>query len=121
MTTQIKSIRPFVGAKDFETSRRFYRDLGFKEEVLSHDFSFFHTNSIGFYLQKYYVREWIDNLMFFFEVDDADAYQKQLESLDLPSRYEGVKLSKVQDREWGKECFLHDPSGVLWHFGHFKS
>jgi len=20
---------------------------------------------------------------------------------------------------WGKECFLHDPSGILWHFGEF--
>jgi len=121
MKPQIKSLRPFVGAKDFETSRNFYRDLGFEEKVLSHDLSYFHYDSIGFYLQKYYVREWIDNLMIFFEVDDADGYQKQLESLDLTSRYEGVRLSKVQERDWGKECFLHDPSGALWHFGQFAS
>lgn len=20
---------------------------------------------------------------------------------------------------WGRECFVHDPSGILWHFGEF--
>lgn len=27
-----KSLRPFIGAKDFETSRSFYRDMGFEED-----------------------------------------------------------------------------------------
>lgn len=121
MKHHIKSLRPFVGAKDFDTSRNFYRDLGFEEKILSHDMSYFHIESVGFYLQKYYVREWIDNLMIFLEVDDADRYYQHLESLQLPPKYEGVKLSPVQNRDWGKECFLHDPSGVLWHFGEFKS
>ena len=32
MEHKAKSIRPFIGAKDFELSRQFYRDLGFTEE-----------------------------------------------------------------------------------------
>jgi hypothetical protein len=31
MNRQVKSIRPFIGAKDFEIARSFYRDLGFEE------------------------------------------------------------------------------------------
>jgi hypothetical protein len=30
-----------------------------------------------------------------------------------------VKLIPIRVHDWGKECFLHDPSGVLWHFGEF--
>jgi hypothetical protein len=34
MKPTVKSIRPFIGAQDFEISRNFYRDLGFEEIVL---------------------------------------------------------------------------------------
>ena len=45
MEHKIKSIRPFIGAKDFEISRSFYRDLGFEETVLAPNFSVFKTLS----------------------------------------------------------------------------
>ncbi|PZO24508.1 MAG: glyoxalase, partial [Flavobacteriaceae bacterium] len=25
----------------------------------------------------------------------------------------------IRNHDWGRECFLHDPSGILWHFGEF--
>jgi hypothetical protein len=64
------SIRPFIGAKDYELSRSFYRDLGFQESVLDRTMSYFKTGQFGFYLQDFYVRDWIDNSMIFMEVDD---------------------------------------------------
>jgi catechol 2,3-dioxygenase-like lactoylglutathione lyase family enzyme len=113
------SIRPFVGAKDFDLSRSFYRDLGFEETVIGPDMSVFKFNALAFYLQKYYVREWIDNTMIFVEVEDVDRYWNELLALNLPEKYAGVKLTPIRVDYWGKECFLHDPSGVLWHFGQF--
>jgi catechol 2,3-dioxygenase-like lactoylglutathione lyase family enzyme len=121
MQHKAKSIRPFIGAKDFEQSRAFYRDLGFEETVLSHNMSVFKTDGLAFYLQDAYVKDWIDNSMIFLEVDDVNRHWKELSSLDLPTRYKGVKLLPVRNYDWGKECFLHDPSGVLWHFGEFHS
>ncbi len=120
MKQKTKSIRPFIGAKDYELSRRFYRDLGFQEVVLSHDMCLFKTEQIAFYLQKAYVRDWIDNTMIFVEVEDVDAYWKELSALDLPAKYQGVRLTPIRDDDWGRECFLHDPSGILWHFGQFS-
>ncbi|MXV50702.1 glyoxalase [Pedobacter sp. HMF7647] len=114
------SIRPFIGAKNYEVSRSFYRDLGFEEIVLFHNMSLFKTGNIGFYLQDAYVRDWIDNSMIFLEVDDVERYWAELVALDLPAKYPGVKLVPVQNNDWGRECFVHDPSGVLWHFGQFK-
>ena len=120
MEHKAKSIRPFIGAKNFEISRSFYRDLGFEELVISHNMSYFKTKEIGFYLQDAYVRDWIDNTMIFLEVDNVDRYWNELLALNLTSKYEGVKLTPIHKLDWGSECFLHDPSGILWHFGEFS-
>jgi hypothetical protein len=58
--------------------------------------------------------------MIFLEVDDVQRYWNELLALDLPARYEGVKLVPIRVYDWGEECFLHDPSGILWHIGEFS-
>lgn len=120
MEHKAKSIRPFIGAKNFEISRNFYRDLGFEEVVLGPDMSLFKTEETGFYLQDAYVRDWIENTMLFLEVDDLDRHWNELLALNLTGKYEGVKLVPIRKLDWGNEYFLHDPSGILWHFGEFS-
>ena len=114
------SIRPFIGAENFEMSRSFYRDLGFEEKSLSQDMSLFKIKTLGFYLQNAYVKDWIDNTMMFLEVDDVDRYWNELQALDLTAKYKNVRLTPIRNYDWGRECFLHDPSGILWHFGQFS-
>jgi hypothetical protein len=120
MEHQVKSIRPFIGAENFDISRSFYRDLGFEERVLFPNMSLFISKGIGFYLQDAYVKDWIDNTMMFMEVHDVNRFWNELVALDLPSKYERVKLVPVRHLAWGSECFVHDPAGVLWHFGQFN-
>lgn len=120
MKHNAKSIRPFIGAKNFEESRSFYRDLGFEETVLSADMSVFKSGDTAFYLQKAYVKDWIDNTMIFMEVESVDTFWSELTALNLTDKYETVKLLPVRKMDWGSECFVHDPSGVLWHFGEFN-
>lgn len=119
MEHKAKSIRPFIGAENFELSRNFYRDLGFQESILSHNLSYFKTEGIGFYLQDAYVKDWIDNSMIFMEVEDVERHWNGLLALDLSGKYKNVRLTPVKVYDWGRECFLHDPSGILWHFGEF--
>ena len=119
MEHKARSIRPFIGAKNFELSRNFYRDLGFQEKVLTHDMSLFKTGELGFYLQDANIRDWIDNTMIFLEVEDVGRFWKELLALNLAAKYKGVQLTPVREYDWGKECFVHDPSGILWHFGEF--
>lgn len=114
-----KSIRPFIGAKNFELSRSFYRDLGFEETVLTPQLSVFKSGQNAFYLQDAYVKDWVDNTMVFMEVDDAGRLWEDMVSLNLPEKYEGVRLVPIRNMDWGREYFIHDPSGVLWHFGEF--
>ena len=115
------SIRPFIGAKNFELSRNFYRDLGFQETILSNNMSVFKTEGLAFYLQDAYVQDWIENSMIFLEVADVAQYWDELLALDLTTKYKSVKLIPVKQYDWGRECFLHDPSGILWHIGEFFS
>ena len=119
MEHKAKSIRPFIGAKNFEVSRNFYHDLGFQESILTRDMSYFKTDGMGFYLQDAYVKDWIDNSMVFLEVEDVGRYWKELVALDLTTKYKSVKLVPIKEYDWGRECFIHDPSGILWHVGEF--
>lgn len=114
------SIRPFIGSKDFNTTRNFYRDLGFEEVVLDGNMSLFRTDGLGFYLQDAYVKDWIDNTMVFMEVENVETYFSRLQDLKLHEKYANVRLVPIRSYDWGKECFLTDPSGVLWHFGQFS-
>ncbi|WP_281542808.1 glyoxalase [Maribacter aestuarii] len=116
-----KSIRPFIGAKNYSISRSFYRDLGFEEIITSKNMSYFHSGAFGFYLQDAFVKDWIDNSMIFFEVDDLEKSLKTIQDLKLTQKYPKVRLSNIKYDEWGNEFFLHDPSGILWHFGKFNS
>ncbi|WP_316762648.1 VOC family protein [Pedobacter aquatilis] len=119
MNHNAKSIRPFIGAKDFETSRSFYRDLGFEETTLGNQMSVFKSGAMAFYLQNAYVKDWVDNTMIFMEVDDVSRFYQELLALDLTAKY-NVKVTPIRNEDWGSECFLHDPAGNLWHFGQFS-
>ena len=58
--------------------------------------------------------------MIFFEVADLESTLDYIQGIKLTERYENVRLSKIVHNDWGNEFFLHDPSGILWHFGKFK-
>ncbi|EDP97742.1 glyoxalase [Kordia algicida OT-1] len=115
----IQSISTFIGAKDYELSRSFYRDLGFEELVTSPKMSYFRMGNFGFYLQDMYVKDWIDNSMVFLEVTDLQKHFEHIKSLELHTKYKNVRLKEIVYCDWGNEFFIYDPSGILWHIGEF--
>lgn len=121
MKYKSKSIRAFIGAKNYQESRGFYRELGFEEFVIDKTMSLFKVNDhLAFYLQDYYIKDWVDNSMLFLEVDDVDKCKSDLLERGLDKKYTNVRFSDIKIENWGKELFMHDPSGILWHFGEFK-
>jgi len=83
--------RPFLPAKDFETSR-------------------------AFILQRHYQEGWAGNFMMQLMVDDLDAWWTHIQGLDLPGKF-GVQPPKAPlTQPWGlRVAYVYDPSGVLWH------
>ena len=114
------SIRPFIGAKDFNRSRSFYSDLGFSEIIISPSLSLYQWGEQAFYLQDAYVKDWVDNTMLFFQVENVAQFFTELVALNLTTKYPEVRIAPIRTESWGKECFLHDPSGILWHIGEFS-
>jgi hypothetical protein len=113
-------IRPFLGSRDFSLSRRFYQAVGFRELEVSKDMVAFNGGPVWFYLQDYYVKDWVENTMVFLEVADLDRRHRDLTALNLPDDFPGVRISAIQDNDWGREFFMHDPAGNLWHIGTFN-
>jgi len=120
MNYSARSIRTFIGAKNYNLSIQFYKELGYEHVLIGEKLSYFRIQeNIGFYLQDAYIKDWINNTMIFLEVDELDQFELDLNAKDLVTKYNGVRISKIHNESWGRELFMHDPSGVLWHFGEF--
>ena len=121
MNHNAKSIRSFLGSKDFNESRAFYNEIGFEEIIIDPKMSHFVVNeNLGFYLQDHYVKDWINNSMVFLETNELETWRNDLVEKDLVEKYKDVKISVLKTQKWAKEFFMHDPSGILWIFGTFK-
>jgi uncharacterized glyoxalase superfamily protein PhnB len=107
--------RPFLPAKDFGVSKRFYEELGFTK-VLDGEVAIFRIGTTSFILQNRFEEEWAGNFMMQLMVDDLDAWWAHIESLDLPKKYGVPAPKKPELQPWGLRVgYVVDPSGVLWH------
>jgi hypothetical protein len=113
----IVALRPFLPAKDFEISTRFYTDLGFEVYLLGDKVAHVGFGNFAFLLQDYFVKEWADNVMMHMLVNNLNEWWAFISSLNLESRY-GVRAPAPPKLEpWGlRVAYIVDPSGVLWHF-----
>ena len=107
--------RPFVPARDFALSKRFYEALGFRK-LLDGEVAIFGIGASSFLLQDFFQEDWAANFMMQLMVDDLDAWWAHVASLDLSVRF-GVQAPKPPAMQpWGlRVAYLVDPSGVLWH------
>jgi catechol 2,3-dioxygenase-like lactoylglutathione lyase family enzyme len=113
-------LKAHLPAKDFETSKQFYQDLGFTLCWSEGNLAFLHYGDhgshgkVGFLLQRFYVKEFAENLMMHLLVDDVDAWWTHVQDQQIPQKY-GVRAGPPEDRDWKMRDFtLVDPSGVLW-------
>lgn len=112
----ILALRPFVPARDYDLSVRFYEALGFVPTHRDDDVTILKLGSFSFILQNHYVAAFAENCMIQILVRDADAWWAKADPFRLVADF-GVKLPKAPAMQsWGlKVGFVYDPSGVLWH------
>ena len=112
----VVALRPFLPAKDFEVSLRFYEELGFTAHRLGDSVASMQLGPFGFLLQKYDVAGFADNFMMHLLVNDLDDWWRRIESLNLAANY-GVRPPTAPALQpWGLTVtYVVDPSGVLWH------
>ncbi|WP_229623297.1 VOC family protein [Vibrio parahaemolyticus] len=107
-------IKPFVPAKDFECSKRFYQIIGFEMASEFEGIAYFKYGSCSFLLQDFYEPVHSNNFMMHLLVEDARSWYKHVLKLNLDKEF-GVKVTELIEQPWGMlEFCVTDPSGVLW-------
>jgi hypothetical protein len=113
----IRSFRPFLPAKDFELSQRFYKTIGFEAYKLGDTLAELSLGAHAFLLQGYYVKEWAENTVMHVLVNDVHAWWKHINSLDLAKQFGVSPPAPPRIEPWGLTvAYVFDPTGVLWHF-----
>jgi uncharacterized glyoxalase superfamily protein PhnB len=114
--TNVLDLKSFVPAKDFELSRRFYKDLGFTENWANKDAAELQLAGFRFLLQNFYVKQHAENFMMHLMVEDAGVWWEHIQSIDLAGKYELYMAKPPTLQPWGlRVLYLSDPTGVLWH------
>jgi len=114
VSLRVVELKPFVPARDFEVSKRFYAELGFTMASEVGGVAYFHHGEAGFLLQDFYSKELAENLMLHLLVEDVAAWHAKVAKSGLAATY-GVQLSELVQQPWRMRDFtLSDPSGVLW-------
>ena len=113
---QVLALRPFVPARDFDQSIRFYQALGFALTHRDQEVALLKLESFSFILQNFHVPAFAENCMVQLLVRDVEAWWGRLDA-DLLVRDFAVKPPRAPAMQsWGlKVGFVFDPSGVLWH------
>jgi catechol 2,3-dioxygenase-like lactoylglutathione lyase family enzyme len=108
-------IKAFVPAKNFDLSKKFYRDLGFTVTWSSDGLAYIRHGNASFLLQAF--PDGIDNFMMHLLVQNVDAWWSHVQDQDIVAKY-GVMIEPVSDKPWGLRDFaISDPSHVLWRIG----
>ena len=84
MTPTIRDLKPYVPARDFELSKRFYLALGFVMTPGWGGTADFELGGSRFRLQDYYVADWANNSMIVMTVVCTESRRF---SLKLPKTY----------------------------------
>nr|WP_203236003.1 VOC family protein [Burkholderia mayonis] len=116
LSATIAAMRPFIAARDFELSKRFYLDLGFTLSNDSQDAAVLTFGSHSILLQNYYEVNWAENTMLQIVVTDLDIWWQHIVSLKLDDTYAVKAPIAPKVQPWGlRVAYVYDPSGVLWH------
>jgi hypothetical protein len=114
---EIRAFRPFLPAKEFQTSLRFYKTMGFEAYPLGDTLTELSLGPHPFLLQGYYLKEWAENTVMHVLVNDLRAWWHYIDSLDLPNQFGVSAPAAPRDEPCGLTvAYVFDPSGVLWHF-----
>src|ERR1700746_3243165 len=99
--SKVLSIKAFVPARDFEQSRSFYIDLGFRQLWGDDSACGLEIDGQGFILQKFYIKEHAGNFMMSLTVESADAWWERIAELKLKEKYQLSLLKPPQMQPWG--------------------
>lgn len=118
MPPTINSLLVYTPAEDFEMSKSFYAALGFEMTEGWGGTMDCRLGGAAFRLQNYYVKDWAENFMMKFEVDDVAAWYEHVKKALDGERFGNARVAEPE--MIGDTAIMHvwDPCGVLLIFIH---
>jgi hypothetical protein len=101
LVAEIRAFRPFLPAKEFETSLRFYKAIGFEAHSLGETLAELSLGTHAFLLQGNYVKEWAENTVMHVLVKDVDAWWRHIDSLALARQFDVLPAAPPKVEPWG--------------------
>jgi hypothetical protein len=112
----VKELKVYVPAEDIALSKQFYSELGFQlTEAWGGTFDC-RLGGAVFRLQNYFVRDWANNMMLQFDVQDARAWYEHARPIVKGGRYERARISEPEEVGGAIVTHIWDPCGVLLIF-----
>jgi hypothetical protein len=116
MTPAIKELVVYVPALDYAVSQAFYSALGFSLTEGFGDTMDCRLGGAVFRLQNYYVKDWANNFMMKFDVEDVDAWHEHVKKVLAQNTYAHARVTEPEMLGDTKILHVWDPSGVLLIF-----
>jgi uncharacterized glyoxalase superfamily protein PhnB len=114
--SKVLDLKAFVPARDYDLSKRFYLDLGFRENWGDDQICELEIDGYRFLLQNFYDKKQAENFMMSLMVENADAWWDHINNIGLLNKYELYMAKPPELQPWGlRVLYLTDPTGVLWH------
>jgi predicted enzyme related to lactoylglutathione lyase len=118
---KLTDVRPFIGSRDFEVSKAFYEALGWTTEYLDDQLALMVNGAHGFYLQRYYQKDWLENTMLHLTVADATACHAQIAEVLASGAYGEARVAPPKQEDYGAlVTYVWDPAGVLLHLAQWS-
>ena len=110
-------LRPFIPARDFELSKRFYAALGWDTRDVGPRLALVTVgDGQHFYLQDYYLKDVAENTMLHLTVESAQDWHVHVAAALQVGRFADARVQAPSRQPYGASVvFVHDPSGVLLH------
>lgn len=114
--------RPFIPARDFALSKRFYAALGWETRDVGAGLALVRlADQQHFYIQDHYNKEVAENCMLHLTVQDAQAWYQHVAAVLSNGSFAGAHVQPPKAQPYGATVtFVHDPSGVLLHLCQWK-
>lgn len=112
----IKELVTYVPAEDFEVSKAFYKALGFTLTEGWGDTMDCRLGNAIFRLQNYYNKDWAENFMMKFDVDDVDEWYAHAKKVLDENTYAHARIAEPEMIGDTKILHVWDPCGVLLIF-----
>lgn len=116
MARRITDLLVYTPSENFELSKQFYSELGFELTEGWGGTMDCRLGGAAFRLQNYYVKEWAENFMMRFGVEDVRAWHAHVKRVINGGKYANARVSEPEIVEGTPIFHVWDPCGVLLIF-----